>query len=108
MAIPTKKAVNFILFFIFSAFVPTLLIGPIDRFQRFNNDVKKGYDGISSELLHKGWNTLIKGLLYKFIIAEAIRTLILMHLVNDDTLIYHLSYMDFNSSKQGNTNHSLF
>jgi membrane protein involved in D-alanine export len=85
--------ISIIDFFNFTAFVPTLLIGPIDRFQRFNSDVNNGYANITSSRIHQGWNALVKGLLYKFIIAEAIRRLILSHLVDDGTLIYHLSYM---------------
>lgn len=85
--------INFLDFFNFSAFVPTLLIGPIDRFQRFNNDIHKGYENITSERIHQGWNMFIKGLLYKFIIAEAIRRLILSYLIDDGSIIYHLSYM---------------
>jgi len=85
--------ISFIDFFNFSAFVPTLLIGPIDRFKRFNNDIQKGYDNINSTRIYQGWNAFIRGLLYKFIIAEVIRRLILSQLVDDGSFIYHLSYM---------------
>jgi membrane protein involved in D-alanine export len=88
-----KGIISFIDFFNFTAFVPTLLIGPLDRFKRFNADVKRGYDGITEKMISKGWNNLILGLLYKFIIAEAIRRYILVNLVDDTTLIYHFSYM---------------
>jgi membrane protein involved in D-alanine export len=80
-------------FFNFSAFVPTLLIGPIDRYPRFNKDMEKGYENITPQRSVQGWNNFIKGLLYKFIIAEVIRRLILSHLINDGSFLYHLSYM---------------
>jgi len=80
-------------FFNFVAFVPTLLIGPIDRFQRFNIDINEGYENITAKRTHEGWNIFVKGLLYKFIIAEAIRRLILAHLIDDGSIVYHLSYM---------------
>ncbi len=80
-------------FFNFSAFVPTLLIGPIDRFGRFQNDMNEGFSGINRSMNEKGWKNLMLGLLYKFIIAEAIRRLILSHLVNDGSVLYHLEYM---------------
>jgi D-alanyl-lipoteichoic acid acyltransferase DltB (MBOAT superfamily) len=38
-----SKKIPFIDFFNYLAFVPTLLIGPIDRFQRFKNDTENGY-----------------------------------------------------------------
>ena len=88
-----QTTVSYLNFFNFTSFVPTLLIGPIDRYSRFTQNVEKGYDNIDSENLAKGIDAFLKGLLYKFIIGEAIRSLILSHLVNDGTLLYHLSYM---------------
>jgi membrane protein involved in D-alanine export len=89
----SKTPISFLDFFNFSAFVPTLLIGPIDRFKRFQSDVKVGYDNITTSMVLKGWQNFILGLLYKFIIAEAIRRLVLVNLVNDGSLFYHFSYM---------------
>jgi len=85
--------ISFLDFFNFTAFVPTLLIGPIDRFQRFKADLNNGYKNISQELFLEGLNKFVKGLLYKFIIAEVIRRLILAHLVDDGSIAYHLAYM---------------
>lgn len=85
--------ISFIDFFNFSTFVPTLLIGPLDRYQRFNSDVKSGFQNITQDLFFQGWNSFIKGLLYKFIIAEALHRLILAHMVDDGSVIYHLTYM---------------
>jgi len=89
----SKGVISLIDFFNYTAFVPTLLIGPLDRFKRFNTNVQNGYDNINKKMIGKGWNNLILGLLYKFIIAEAIRRYVLVNLVDDGTLIYHLSYM---------------
>jgi len=89
----STEKIAFIDVFNFLAFVPTLLIGPLDRFERFNNDVKNGYENINSTNYGNAWYNLILGLLYKFIIAEAIRRLILAHLVDDGSLFYHLTYM---------------
>lgn len=85
--------IDFIDFFNFTSFVPTLLIGPLDRFNRFTSDVKAGYDNMTSALYQQGWNNFLKGLLYKFILAEAIHRLVLTHLVDDGSLLYHLGYM---------------
>ncbi len=85
--------INFLDFFNFTSFVPTLLIGPLDRFQRFTTDVKSGYSNITSSLFLQGWNNFLLGLLYKFILAEAIHRLLLSQLVDDGSILYHLSYM---------------
>jgi len=89
----SKNKIGLIDFFNFTVFVPTLLIGPIDRFQRFKNDITNGYSNITLTLYQQGWNNLIKGLLFKFIFAEAIHRLIMGHLVDDGSLMYHASYM---------------
>ena len=85
--------IAFLDFFNFSTFVPTLLIGPIDRFQRFNGDMEKGYDNLNTERFAQGWDTFLKGVLYKFIIAELIRRFVLANLVDDGSMVYHLQYM---------------
>ena len=85
--------VSFIDFFNYTAFVPTLLIGPLDRFKRFKNDTENGYKNITLEMGNKAITNLILGLLFKFILAEAIRRLILAYLVDDGSIVYHLSYM---------------
>ena len=85
--------IAFLDFFNFTTFVPTLLIGPIDRFQRFNGDMEKGYNNITAERAAKGWDTFLKGILYKFIIAELIRRFILVNLVDDSSALYHFQYM---------------
>lgn len=87
-----EQKIQFIDFFNYLAFVPTLLIGPLDRFQRFNADVEKGYDNITKDLVYKGWEKFILGLLFKFILAEAIRRLILGNLLDDGSVLYHIQY----------------
>lgn len=89
----TKDKVSFLDFFNYTAFTPTLLIGPLDRFQRFKKDTENGYSNMNVSMFNKGFNNLLLGLLFKFILAEAIRRLILVYLVDDGSLIYHLSYM---------------
>ncbi len=88
-----KGIISFIDFFNYTAFVPTLLIGPLDRFKRFNSDVEKGYAAITEKMIGKGWNNLILGLLYKFIIAAAISRYVFPVIVDDGSLLYHFKYM---------------
>lgn len=84
---------NWIDYFNFSAFTPTLLIGPIDRFQRFSKNVANGFQYMNNSSLEKGWEYLTLGILYKFIIAEFIQIFFLSKLVDDGHFLYHLKYM---------------
>lgn len=85
--------ISFLDFFNFTTFIPGLLIGPIDRFQRFRLDVANGYANMNLSLYQQGWDCLLRGLLYKFILAEGIHRLILEHLVEDGSVFYHTCYM---------------
>lgn len=85
--------ISWIDFFNFTSFLPTLLIGPLDRYQRFTSDVRSGYTNMRASLYQQAWNNFTKGLLYKFIVATAIHRLILTHLVDDGSILYHLAYM---------------
>lgn len=89
----SKEFLSFLSFFNFTAFVPTLLIGPLDRFRRFDADVNKGYVQMNASFFSKGWGNLILGLLYKFIIAEAIYRAVMVNLVDDGSVFYHFAYM---------------
>lgn len=89
----TKNKISFLDFFNFTTFIPTLFIGPLDRFQRFCNDSKQGYLNMNSEYYLLGWNNFIKGILFKFILAEVIQRLVISHLTDDGSIQYHLSYM---------------
>jgi membrane protein involved in D-alanine export len=89
----TTNKLNFLEFFNFTVFIPSLLIGPIDRFKRFSNDLDAGYNNISISSYAEGYQFLLKGLVYKYIVAEFINRLVLNHLIDDGTLSYHLVYM---------------
>jgi membrane protein involved in D-alanine export len=89
----SQKTVSILNFFNFTTFVPTLLIGPIDRYHRFTTNVENGYNQMNYSNFTKGFDNFIKGLLFKFIIGEAINRLILSHLIDDGSIFYHLSYM---------------
>lgn len=89
----SKEKINFLDFFNFTTFIPTLLIGPLDRFKRFVNDTKTGYQNINRTNLAKAWDRFILGLTFKFILAEAVGTFILIPLTDDGSFLYHTSYM---------------
>ena len=91
--VSTTKKLNFLDFFNFTVFIPSLLIGPIDRFKRFTNDVDAGYQNLTTTSYVEGYQILLKGLVYKYILAEFINRLVLNHLTDDGTLTYHIMYM---------------
>ena len=69
---PDEKITDFISYFNFLSFTPTLLIGPIDKLGRFKASQDIGFLAINSENFIFGWNALVKGVAYKYIIAELI------------------------------------
>ncbi len=85
--------ISFDRFFTFLAFPPTLLIGPIDRYKRFNDDLNAGFSRVNQENLVRGVNFFIRGLLYKYILATAIQTLVIDHLPKQDPIWFHVLNM---------------
>lgn len=67
-----QKMANIISYFNYLAFTPTILMGPIDRFERFLVSEKQGFEQITKDNFTKGWNAFLKGLVFKYIIAECI------------------------------------
>ena len=66
-----EKTVSILNFFNFTTFVPTLLIGPIDRYARFTSNVESGYVQMNYSNFTKGFDNFIKGLVtWIFIITS--------------------------------------
>jgi membrane protein involved in D-alanine export len=63
---------NPISFFNYLTFVPTLLIGPIDRFAHFESSQKSGFTNINSSTFIVGWNYFVKGVAFKYVFAEIV------------------------------------
>ncbi|MCT7549129.1 MBOAT family O-acyltransferase [Aliarcobacter butzleri] len=76
---------SFMEFTSFLLFPTTLLAGPIDRSYRFQEDLKKGYENLTLQNVGKGWDILIVGVLFKFVIAQLVA-------------IYWLAKIDENST----------
>jgi membrane protein involved in D-alanine export len=66
----SPKPVNILTFLLFMLFPPTILIGPIDKFNRFNGDLSAGFQNINKGMLVNWLDDLILGILQKFILAE--------------------------------------
>jgi membrane protein involved in D-alanine export len=69
---PDDKMANIIDYFNYLSFTPTLLIGPIDRFHKFKSSSDNGFSHVNWENIAIGWNALVKGIAFKFVIAEVI------------------------------------
>jgi len=69
---PGSKMPDFFSYFNFLAFTPTLLIGPIDRFAHYEASERNGFLNINSENFISGWNSFVKGIVFKYILAELV------------------------------------
>ncbi len=56
----------------FLLFPPSLLAGPIDRYERFKSDLDAGWTRINPAALLAGWELIVVGLLHKFVLAELV------------------------------------
>lgn len=68
----SKPKANFQNYVSYLLFTPTLLIGPLDRLPRFEKDLQRGYSGMNALSFQSGWESVMLGLLYKFVVAECI------------------------------------
>ena len=59
-------------FIAFLLFTPSLLVGPIDRYERFKADLDQGWSRLNASALLAGWEFIALGLLHKFVLAELV------------------------------------
>lgn len=69
---PGGKLPGKIDYFNYLSFTPTLLIGPIDKFSRFSASLQNGWTQLNSENLISGWHSFLKGMTFKYILAELV------------------------------------
>lgn len=69
---PGEKMTDIISYFNFLSFTPTLLIGPIDKFSRFKAAQDQGFTTLVADHFITGWNALIKGIAFKYVLAELV------------------------------------
>ena len=86
-----ESLINLVDFTSFVLFTPTLLIGPIDRSDRFLKNIKD-QNSFNSERFTSGLDFLLKGALYKFVFAALVNDYWLEDIQNV-TLGGHLNYM---------------
>ena len=73
----TIKEVSILKTLYFFIFFPTLISGPIDRSRRFENDLEKNINRKEyiNDYLDFGIKRIIRGIVYKFVIADLISAL---------------------------------
>ncbi len=81
-----EKMPHFISYFNFLAFTPTLLIGPIDKYSNFKKSEQQGFENINSHNFTEAWNYLVKGIVFKFILAE----LVSRYWLNQNYIVHHI------------------
>lgn len=69
---PTDSRISPVNYFSFLTFTPTLLIGPIDRSDRFLKNLQEGYQNLNANLCYEGWQNFSLGILQKYILAELV------------------------------------
>lgn len=81
--------------FYFFIFFPTLSSGPVDRSRRFNNDLEEKIPRSEyvKNYLRDGLKHILRGIAYKFIIANLISSLWMSKIPTDITFINTINYM---------------
>jgi membrane protein involved in D-alanine export len=69
---PGSKIAEFASYFNFLTFTPTLLIGPIDKYAHYLESESLGFAQMDSTHFMEGWNALVKGIVFKYVLAECI------------------------------------
>ncbi len=102
---PGQKMADTVSYFNFLAFTPTLLIGPIERYNRFTASQDTGFSNINTENFIISWNALVKGIAFKYVIAEVIDRYWLnifpqeskqwLHMANNMYAYYFYLFFDF-------------
>ncbi|MFD0825748.1 D-alanyl-lipoteichoic acid biosynthesis protein DltB [Neobacillus sp. M.A.Huq-85] len=88
--IPLPRLLYFILFF------PTISSGPIDRYRRFDKDLKQELTGEEyKQFLYDGINKIFQGFLYKYIIGYSLNHFLIANLrfIAANHFQSHLFYM---------------
>ncbi|AQS12063.1 peptidoglycan O-acetyltransferase [Clostridium saccharobutylicum] len=89
------EEVNILKTLYFFIFFPTLSSGPVDRSRRFNKDLeekilRKEY---INNYLEDGIKHIIRGIVYKFVLADLINSLWMTKIPTDITFVNSINYM---------------
>ena len=67
-------------YFLYLFFPPAILAGPMYRWREFQNDLSAAYDRLSVATMLDGWESMMLGIVQKFVVAQLIDTCLLRHL----------------------------
>lgn len=84
---------DFVTYFNYLSFTPTLLIGPIERFSRFGASQSQGFTAINSANSVSALNYIVKGVAFKYILAEITARYWLDSLPAQGSFLYHFGNM---------------
>lgn len=87
---PQEKIADITTYFNFLSFTPTLLIGPIDKYSRFKTSQDNGFTNINPDSFIIGWNYLVKGIAFKYILAEVVERYWLSHFDSDSKELWFM------------------
>lgn len=88
---PKSSMPDLLTYFNYLSFTPTLLIGPIDRFHHFSASQAKGFSFINGENFVEGWYAVLKGVAFKYVIAECIDRYWLHLFPAESTEVLHMT-----------------
>jgi len=88
---PDEKIVNVTTYFNFLSFTPTMLIGPLDRLNRFKSSEDNGFAAINADNFLIGWDNFVKGLAFKYICAELVDRYWLNIFPEESTEVLHMA-----------------
>ena len=86
---------TFIQFTSFLLLPTTILAGPIDRSYRFQEDLKNGYENLTLGNIGKGWDILLVGILFKFVVADLVNMFWLSKINEHSTQILDMMNMAY-------------
>ena len=78
-------------FITFLLFTPSLLVGPIDRYERFKSDIDDGWGRLNKASFVAGWEFFVLGLLHKFVLAELADRFWLSHIPADSSALVDMA-----------------
>lgn len=81
--------------FYFITFFPTISSGPIDRYNRFNEDLNKNIERTQylNDYVFIGLKKIFRGAIYKFLLAAVINVCIIEKLPQEKTVVSIIIYM---------------
>ena len=99
---PQSSMPSILSYFNFLCFIPTILIGPIDKYSHFKKSEDSGFSSLTVSNFISGLELFFKGFVFKYICAEIVDRYILnggiKYLIVDMYSYYIYLFFDFAGS----------